>query len=69
MTKNLKKNQFLGTTVIKIKLNDNNSFFFMRYRKITILLVGLDNAGKTCTVKSIMRGKIMLQIYFTTFLI
>lgn len=44
-------------------------FFFMRYRKITILLVGLDNAGKTCTVKSIMRGKIMLQIYFTTFLI
>ncbi|KAE9542588.1 hypothetical protein AGLY_002499 [Aphis glycines] len=26
-------------------------------RKITVLLVGLDNAGKTCTVKSIMKEK------------
>lgn len=29
----------------------------MYFRKITILLVGLDNAGKTSIIKSIMKGK------------
>lgn len=36
-------------------------YFLYTFRKITIVLVGLDNAGKTCTVKSIMRGKIIFS--------
>lgn len=35
-------------------------------RKITVLLVGLDNAGKTCTVKSIMKGNLKLIIIYNT---
>lgn len=44
--------------VIKIIVSD----FSMCIRKITVLVVGLDNAGKTCTVKSIMKGNLKLII-------
>lgn len=33
-------------------------------RKMTVLLVGLDNAGKTCTLKSIMKGNLKLIIIY-----
>lgn len=39
--------------------------FSMCIRKITVLLVGLDNAGKTCTLKSIMKGNLkLINIYY-----
>lgn len=34
---------------------------FKHRRQVTVLLVGLDNAGKTCTIKSIMKGKTTLD--------
>ncbi|XP_027852462.1 ADP-ribosylation factor-like protein 13B [Aphis gossypii] len=43
--------------VLRFKCIDCANADQRQRRKITVLLVGLDNAGKTCTVKSIMKEK------------
>lgn len=32
--------------------------FLLHYRKVTILVVGLDKAGKTCAIRGMSKGKI-----------
>lgn len=36
-------------------------------REITLLMIGLDNAGKTCTVKHLLGGKIYLNYLLLCF--
>ncbi|XP_025190689.1 ADP-ribosylation factor-like protein 13B [Melanaphis sacchari] len=43
--------------VLRFKCIDCANADQRQHRKITVLLVGLDKAGKTCTVKSIMKEK------------
>lgn len=50
--------------VLKNRINDVlleekklNIFFFSLWRKVTLIMVGLDNAGKTATVRGIQGGK------------
>ncbi|VVC36716.1 P-loop containing nucleoside triphosphate hydrolase,Small GTP-binding protein domain,Small GTPase [Cinara cedri] len=47
----------MGNNVLRFKCLDCANADQRQRRKITLLLVGLDNAGKTCTVKSIMKEK------------
>ena len=35
----------------------------MFYRKVTLAIFGLDNAGKTVTAKSLQGGKIQFEFY------